>query len=134
MCSTYESHTASSISGIVNVYFTAQFLRANKTLMVWFPIVKTLFQELAKYADFTELWNHWLLHLNRLFYELNPMTFICIVRGFRHYSVYVTDVSERFFWSAINIIRRSIYLKIYVHIVRFLTIIQTLWELIRSQI
>lgn len=34
MCSTYESHTVSSISGIVNVYFTARFLRANKTLMV----------------------------------------------------------------------------------------------------
>ena len=52
-CVQHTNHTGtvSSISGIVHVYFTAQFLRANKTLMVWLPIVKTLFWDLAKYSD-----------------------------------------------------------------------------------
>lgn len=43
-------------------------------------------------------------------------------------SEYVTDVSERFFWSTINIIQLSIYLKIYVYIVRFLAIIQMIYD------
>lgn len=39
-------------------------------------------------------------------------------------SAYVTDVLVRLFWSTINIIRHSIYLKIYVLFVEFLRIIE----------